>query len=140
MKMSKSYSELKRLKTFEERFEYLKLDGRVGEATFGYDRIINQMLYKSLRWTVETRPKIIVRDNGCDLGAEGRMINGPIIIHHINPITVDDILNDDPKVYDPDNLISTCLLTHNAIHYSNDSILMKDPVTRRPNDTCPWKR
>ena len=137
--MNRSYSELMQLETFEERFEYLKLDGSVGEETFGYDRYINQLLYKSDKWKKETRPKIIVRDDGCDLGIEGRDIGKYVIVHHINPVTEEDILRDHPKVHDPENLICCSRLTHNAIHYSDESILMKDPVTRRAGDTCPWK-
>lgn len=138
--MNKTYSELKKLKTFEERFQYLKLDGVVGADTFGHDRYINQLLYKSKRWKTETRPKIIVRDGGCDLGVEGYNIHGAVTVHHINPVTADDILNDRPIVHDPENLISVSHLTHNAIHYSNGDILMKDPIVRSKNDTCPWKK
>ena len=138
--MNRSYSELRKLKTFEERFQYLKLDGMVGEDTFGHDRYINQLLYKSRRWRNETRPKIIVRDNGCDLGVEGYEIYGAVTIHHINPVTVDDIINDRPIVHDSENLISTSHLTHNAIHYSNEDILITTPIVRSKNDTCPWKR
>lgn len=137
----RSYSEMIKLNTFEERFNYLKLDGRVGEETFGSKRLINQILYRqSKRWKA-TRDRIIIRDNGCDLGAVDHPIPDgvPITIHHINPITVEDILNDEDCVFDEDNLISTTLHTHNAIHYSNDSILVKDPVIRTKNDTCPWK-
>ena len=138
--MSKSYSEMISLPTFEERFNYLKLDGIVGKETFGYDRYINQMLYqRSAKWR-QTRDKVIIRDNGCDLGIEGREIRGRIIVHHINPISEEDIMNDHPNVHDLDNLISTSHLTHNAIHYSNEDILIKDPVERREGDTCPWKR
>lgn len=136
---SKSYSELIKLDTFEERFNYLKLEGKVGEETFGNDRILNQILYKDPKWR-STRDDIIIRDNGCDLGIEGREIDGPVLVHHINPITVKDVIDRSPKVFDPDNLISTVLNTHNAIHYSDESILVKDPVARRANDTCPWKK
>ena len=139
MKITRSYSAMRRLGTFEERFDYLKLEGRVGEETFGYDRYINQMLYKSSRW-LRLKDKIIIRDNGCDLGIEGREIHGPVTIHHINPITVEDILNENPMVFDPDNLVCVSLMTHNAIHYSDDSILIKDPIARSEYDTCPWKR
>lgn len=136
---SKSYSELMKLETFEERFNYLKLEGKVGEETFGNDRILNQILYKDPKWR-SIRDDIIIRDNGCDLGIEGREIDGPVLVHHINPITVKDVIDRSPKVFDPDNLISTVLNTHNAIHYSDESILIKDPVARRANDTCPWKK
>lgn len=137
--MDKTYSELIKLQTYEERFEYLKLNGVVGQATFGYDRILNQILYKNPRWR-RKRNDIIIRDNGCDLGIEGREIRGPITVHHINPITIEDILNGNPIVYDDENLICVTQNTHNAIHYSDDSILIKDPIERKPNDTCPWKR
>lgn len=136
--MNRTYSELTTFDTFEERFEYLKLEGRVGRETFGYDRYLNQLLYKDKEW-LRTRRDIIIRDNGCDLGIPGRQIHGKVLVHHIDPITVEDILNRHPKVFDPDNLICTSLLTHNAIHYSDESILPLDPVERRPNDTCPWK-
>lgn len=135
----KSYSELIKLETFEERFKYLKLEGRVGEETFGYDRIINQMLYGSTKWR-RTRDRVIIRDNGCDLGVEGYDIPGRVTVHHINPVTVDAILKEAPEVFDLDNLISTSHNTHNAIHYSDDSILVKNPVQRSKNDTCPWKK
>lgn len=136
--MNRTYSELTTFDTFEERFEYLKLEGRVGRETFGYDRYLNQLLYKDKVW-LRTRRDIIIRDNGCDLGIPGRQIHGKVLVHHIDPITVEDILNRHPKVFDPDNLVCTSLLTHNAIHYSDESILPLDPVERRPNDTCPWK-
>lgn len=139
MKSIRSYSEMKRFRTFEERFNYLKLEGRVGEETFGYDRYINQMLYKSSRW-LRLKDKIIIRDNGCDLGIEGREIHGPVTIHHINPITVEDILNENPMVFDPDNLICVSHMTHNAIHYSDENILIRDPIVRSEHDTCPWKK
>lgn len=137
--MIKSYSELIQLETYEERFEYLKLNGVVGKETFGFDRILNQILYKNPRWR-RKRNDIIIRDNGCDLGIEGREIRGPITVHHINPITIEDILNGNPIVYNDENLICVTQNTHNAIHYSDDSILIKDPIVRKPNDTCPWKR
>lgn len=137
--MNRSYSELMTLQTFEERFEYLKLNGVVGKETFGFDRILNQILYKNPKWR-RKRNDIIIRDNGCDLGIEGREIYGPVTVHHINPITVEDILNDNPIVYDDENLICVTQNTHNAIHYSDDNILVKDPIERKPNDTCPWKR
>lgn len=137
--MNRSYSELITLQTFEERFEYLKLNGVVGKETFGFDRILNQILYKNPKWR-RKRNDIIIRDNACDLGIEGREIYGPVLVHHINPITVEDILNDNPMVYDDENLICVTRNTHNAIHYSDEDILVKDPIERKPNDTCPWKR
>ena len=135
----RSYSELIKLKTFEERFNYLKLEGEVGVDTFGNDRILNQLLYKSDRW-LKVRDKVIIRDNGCDLGIEGREIYGRILVHHMMPITVEDILNEEDWIFDPEYLISTMHMTHNAIHYSDDNILMKDPVVRSMNDTCPWRK
>ena len=139
MIINKSYSELMMFETYEERFKYLKLNGVVGKETFGSKRWMNQLLYKNPKWR-RKRNDIIIRDYGRDLGIEGREIKGPIIVHHINPITIDDVLNDNPMVYDDENLICTTKLTHDAIHYSDDSLLMKDPIERRPNDTCPWKR
>lgn len=138
--MNKTYSELSKLQTFEERFNYLKLSGKAGEITFGNDRLINQNLYqRNPKWKL-ARSKVIIRDNGCDLGIEGRDIYGPVMVHHINPITVDDILNQSSRLYDPENLICVSRLTHNAIHYSDDSIIVKDPIERKKNDTCPWKK
>lgn len=135
----KSYSELKKLKTFEDRFNYLKLSGAVGAETFGYDRILNQTLYSSQKWK-KVRDEVIIRDNGCDLGMEGRDIYSRAIVHHINPISVEDIVNRSDILFDPENLITTTHITHNAIHYSDESILMQEPIVRTPNDTCPWKK
>ena len=136
----RTYSELITLPTYEERFRYLKLDGRVGKDTFGYDRIINQHLYqRNPRWK-KSRDTVIIRDNGCDLGVEGYEIHGKIIVHHMNPITLDDILNDRDWIYDPEFLICTVHNTHNAIHYGDEHLLMKAPIERTPNDTCPWKQ
>ena len=135
----RTYSELKDLKTFEDRFNYLKLDGIVGEETFGYDRILNQVLYKSKKWR-RARDKVIIRDNGCDLGIDGRDIYSRITVHHMNPISVDDVLKEREHVFNPEYLISTSDLTHKAIHYSNDDILPKDPIERKPNDTCLWRK
>ena len=135
----RTYSELITLPTFEERFNYLKLDGLVGKETFGYDRHINQQLYqRNPRWK-SARDKVIIRDNGCDLGVEGYEIFGKIIVHHMNPITLDDILNDRDWIYDPEYLICTVHNTHNAIHYSDEKLLMTAPIVRTKNDTCPWK-
>ena len=136
---TRTYSEMLKLKTYEDRFNYLKLNGKVGEVTFGSDRILNQLLYNGDPDWKRVRNEAIIRDNGCDLGIEGREIQGPVLVHHINPITVDDVINRAPKVFDLNNLVCTSKLTHNAIHYSNESILIKDPVERRANDTCPWK-
>ena len=136
----RTYSELIQLDTFEERFRYLKLDGTVGESTFGTDRYINQMFYNSDEWK-ELRRKIIIRDNGCDLGVEGFDIHSKIYIHHMNPISVDDILQHSTYLINTEYLICTKLSTHNAIHYGDDSILLsQQPTIRRPNDTCPWRK
>lgn len=142
MKMTtiRTYSELSKLKTFEERFRYLKLDGRVGEETFGIDRWLNQEFYnKDPEWKT-VRDIVIERDNGCDLGMEDRSIEGKILVHHMNPITVDDIINRTEYLLNPEYLICTIKNTHDAIHYGSEELLIKDPVVRRKNDTCPWKR
>ena len=134
----RTYSELITFDSYEDRFNYLRLDGLIGETTFGFDRYLNQIFYKSPEWK-RTRDIIIVRDKGCDLGVEGYEIRGKILIHHINPITLEDIRNRSYKLFDPENLITTVMMTHNAIHYGDDSLLVKAPVERKPNDTCPWK-
>lgn len=136
--MIRSYHELKRLKTFEERYRYLKLDGKVGEQTFGYDRYLNQILYRSQLW-LDVRDEVIIRDNGNDLGIEGYQIRGLIIVHHMNPITIEDVELDRDIVFDKDFLICTSHRSHNAIHYGDESLLYKAPIERRPNDTCPWR-
>lgn len=136
--MSKTYRRLRRLRSFKDRYDYLRLKGTVGLATFGYDRYLNQVLYKSDRW-LKTRDDIIIRDEGCDLGLEGYEIQGRIIVHHMNPITIRDIELERDCVFDPDGLICTSLRTHNAIHYGDESLLPQLPITRRRNDTCPWK-
>lgn len=133
----RTYAELSQLETFEDRFEYLKLNGKVSETTFGFDRFLNQKFYKSPEWK-RVRRQIIVRDMGCDLGIEGREIKSGIIIHHMNPITVSDIKEITEYLLNPDYLISTCHSTHNSIHYSDKPFT--DFVERSPNDTCPWKR
>lgn len=135
----RTYSELITLPTFEERFQYLKLNGRVGEETFGFDRYLNQMLYTSSEWR-RVRNQVIVRDNGCDLGIQDREIHGLILVHHMNPIDVDDILYRMDYVLNPEYLISTVKNTHNAIHYGDERLLVTEPIERSPNDTCPWKR
>ena len=134
----RTYNELMLLPTFEERFEYLKLSGRVGEETFGFDRWLNQKFYRSAEWK-HLRDQVIIRDNGCDLGVEGREIYGKILIHHMNPISKKDILKRTDLLLNPMYLISVTKQTHDAIHYSDDSILMKDPIVRSRNDTCPWR-
>lgn len=134
----KTYSELITFSTFEERFEYLQLKGIVGQETFGFDRYLNQILYNSKEWK-HLRNEIIARDNGCDLALEGFEIHGRILIHHINPITIDDVIKRREMVFDPENLICVTHNTHNAIHYGDKSLLITGPIERRANDTCPWK-
>lgn len=135
--MNKTYNELIMLPTFEERFEYLKLSGYVGKETFGYDRYLNQVLYRSYEWK-QLRNQIILRDKGCDLAIEGREIFDKILVHHINPITLEDINERRPIIFDPNNLITVSFNTHQAIHYSSADILIKDPVERKPGDTNLW--
>ena len=134
----RTYSELITIPTFEERYNYLKLNGIVGKETFGYDRYLNQLLYRSSDWR-SFRDRIIIRDNGCDLACEGFELQSRIIIHHIDPITVEDILNKHPKVFDPENVISTSHNTHLAIHYGDKNLISITPINRYKNDTCPWK-
>ena len=135
--MIRTYNELTQLKTFDERYEYLKLNGRVADLTFGFDRYLNQVFYKSDEW-LNIRDNVIVRDLGCDLGLEGYEIYKGIIIHHMNPISIDDIRCRTDYLLNPEYLISTCLRTHNAIHYGNRS---PNIITERSRgDTCPWKR
>lgn len=134
----RTYSELITLPTFEERFRYLKLNGRVGEETFGFDRYLNQNFYRSKDWE-RIRDKIILRDFGCDLGCLDREIMGTIIVHHMNPIQIDDILDATEYLMNEEYLICTTLRTHNAIHYGDESLLITAPIERRPNDTCPWR-
>ena len=135
----RTYSELITLPTFKERYEYLRLNGRVGEETFGYDRYMNQTFYKSREW-LNIRDEVIIRDNGCDLGVEGYEIHGRILIHHTNPITIDDILQRSDFLLNPEYLISTIKRTHDAIHYGDENLLIDVPIERTKNDTCPWKR
>ena len=148
----KTYSELIKLKTFEERFKYLSLSGKVGEATFGHDRYLNQALYQSDFWA-EVKNDIIIRDKACDLAMPGYEIIGQIIlpdgrqfkkagriiVHHMNPITKEDILERNPKVYDPENLICCSFVTHNAIHFGDLYNIPTKPIERTMNDTCPWR-
>ena len=135
----KCYSELIEFPTFIERYRYLKIGGRVGADTFGHDRYLNQMLYHSGEW-LDFRDEIIIRDNGCDLACVGFELQERILIHHINPITVEDVIRRNPMIFDPENVISTCLNTHNAIHYGDESKLVLLPITRTLNDTCPWRK
>ena len=134
----RTYSELITLPTFIERYRYLKLSGRVGEDTFGFDRYLNQVFYQSKEWR-SIRDYVITRDNGCDLGMVGYEIYGRILIHHMNPITADDILKRSDLLLNPEYLICTIKNTHDAIHYSDESLLITDPIERSKNDTCPWK-
>lgn len=135
----RTYSELITLPTYEERFQYLRLDGEVGKETFGFDRYLNQILYHSREWK-SVRDQVIIRDNGCDMGVEGYEIRGRIIIHHMNPILTDDIIHATEFLLNPDYLISVAHITHNAIHYSDESLLITAPVERTRNDTCPWRK
>lgn len=135
----KTYSELITLPTFEERYRYLRLRGAVGEDTFGFDRYLNQKFYRSVEWK-RIRDFVIVRDMGCDLGIEDRVIHGKILIHHINPITSNDIKYVTDALLNPEFLICVSHSTHNAIHYGDEDLLIKDPIVRTKNDTCPWKR
>ena len=135
----KTYSELIRLPTFEERFRYLKLGGRVGEETFGFDRWLNQRFYKDPAW-LRVRDEVIIRDNGCDLAIPDREITTRILVHHMNPITKRDILDRSEFLLNPEYLICTIKRTHDAIHYGDESILIPEIPDRKPNDTCPWKR
>lgn len=135
----KSYSELIKLEGFEERYRYLRLGGTVGAESFGFDRYLNQIFYKSSEWRT-LRRDLILRDLGCDLGMEDRPILGPILVHHMNPITQEDILQRSKFLLDPEYLICTSACTHNAIHYGDESLLAIVAEERRKNDTCPWKR
>ena len=134
----RTYSELITIPTFEERFEYLQLKGSVGKDTFGYDRHLNQVLYRSPEWK-RLRNQIIIRDDGCDLACDGYDIYGKVLIHHLNPITVEDVLTRSRKVFDPDNLVCVSHSTHNAIHYGDMDLLVTGPIIRTKNDTCPWR-
>lgn len=137
----RTYSELITLPTFEDRFEYLRLDGKVGEETFGFDRYLNQMFYRSDEWR-SIRDYIITRDNGCDLAlAEREIPNGVrLLVHHMNPIKKEDILRRSDYLLDPEYLVCTIKSTHDAIHYGDCSLLTMAPVQRRRNDTCPWRQ
>jgi hypothetical protein len=135
----RTYSELIKFRTFEERYRYLRLFGVVGKITFGYDRYINQLFYNCGEWK-RTRRDIIIRDNGCDLGVKGYELEDRIIIHHMNPITIEDIEEMRPEIFDPELLISSSDITHKAIHYSDESLLPQLPITRSRYDTCPWRR
>ncbi len=133
----RTYSELITMSSFEERYRYLKLDGVVGKETFGFDRYLNQLFYKSKEWR-SIRNFVITRDNGCDLGMEGHDIYGKILVHHMNPISKEDILSRSEYLLNPEFLISTIKNTHDAIHYGDESLLITAPIQRSKNDTCPW--
>ena len=137
--MIRTYSELSTITSFKDRFRYLKLDGAVGEATFGFDRYLNQLFYQSQRWR-RIRDEVIVRDCGCDLGIEGYEIYKYAMIHHMNPITAKDIQDESEYLLNPEYLITTTQRTHNAIHYGDEDLLLAMPVERTQNDTCPWRR
>lgn len=137
MTISRSYQELRRLDTFEERFQYLRLNGRVGSETFGFDRWVNQRFYHSHEWKY-IRDFVIVRDEGCDLGIPGYEIHSGLVIHHMNPISISDLKNREEHVLDPDFLVATSLRTHNAIHYGDESLLPRGPIVRRAGDTTLW--
>lgn len=139
MKIRK-YSELIQLNTFEERFEYLRLDGVVGDQTFGSNRYLNQMFYNSSLWKDTIRPEIIIRDNGCDMGLEDYEIQGHIYVHHMNPITKEDILNRSDFLTNPEYLICVSYDTHQAITYGSIDVPKQKLIIRKPHDTCPWKK
>lgn len=134
----RTYSELITIPTFEERFEYLRLDGRVGETTFGFDRYLNQAFYKDPEW-LRIRNEVIIRDQGCDLAIEDHEIRGRILVHHMNPIKVEDIIERSRFLLEPEYLICTMKNTHDAIHFGDSSLLIKTPIERSKNDTCPWR-
>lgn len=135
----RTYTELLTLDSFVERFRYLKLSGNVGEETFGFERYLNQRFYRSNEWR-QLRHRIIVRDNGCDLGIEGRDIVKKVYIHHMNPIGMDDIVHSSEYLLNPEYLICCSFDTHQAIHYGDEKLLLAEPIIRTPNDTCPWKQ
>lgn len=139
MKTIRTYSEIIKLRTFEERFQYLQLNGRVGEETFGFDRYLNQKFYNDPEW-LRIRDQVIIRDNGCDLAMPDREIKTRILVHHMNPIDKEDILRRSDFLLNPEYLICTIKATHDAIHYGDESKLIIMPPERRPNDTCPWRR
>ena len=137
--MRLNYKDLSKLNTFEERFRYLQLSGKIGVETFGFDRYLNQRFYKSAEWK-RVRDTVIMRDNGCDLGIKDRVIFGKVLIHHMNPIAVTDLDNCSDILLNPDYLITVSLTTHNAIHFGDENLLIQVPKERKPNDTCLWKK
>ena len=134
----RTYSELIQLPTFEGRFDYLRLDGVVGKDTFGFDRYLNQQFYRSSEWK-RIRNRVIVRDNGCDLGIDEYEIHGRILIHHMNPISIEDLQHVSDLLMNPEYLICVSHRTHNAIHYGDESLIVSAPIERSQNDTCPWR-
>lgn len=134
----KSYSEMCSFSNFIDRFNYLKLNGKVGVETFGFSRYLNQILYSSNEWK-RFRRKVILRDNGCVFGLDGYDIQGRLIVHHINPITLEQIEQRDPMVFSMENVVCVTHNVHEAIHYGDESLIPTDPIIRKPNDTCPWK-
>ena len=136
--MTRTYDELSQLKTFDERFQYLKLDGVIGEDLFGYMRQLNQAFYTSSLWK-NVRNQIIIRDDGCDLGIPGHTIFGKLLVHHLNPLTKEDLINHSSRLVDPNNLITVSFDTHQAITYGDVALIQRDPIERSENDTCPWK-
>lgn len=136
--MSRTYSELLTIKTYEGRFEYLKLDGSVGRETFGSERYLNQAFYRSKEWR-RFRRQILIRDDGCDLAIPGRDIFSRVIIHHLEPLRPEDLARNTAALMDPENVVCVAYMTHQAIHYGDSGLLCLDPIVRRPNDTCPWK-
>ena len=136
--MTRTYDELSQLKTFDERFQYLKLDGVIGEDLFGYMRQLNQAFYTSSLWKT-VRNQIIIRDDGCDLGIPGHTIFGKLLVHHLNPLTKEDLINHSSRLVDPNNLITVSFDTHQAITYGYVALIQRDPIERSENDTCPWK-
>lgn len=134
----RTYSDLIQLPTFEDRFDYLRLDGVVGKDTFGFDRYLNQQFYRSSEWK-RIRNQVIVRDNGCDLGIDDYEIHGRILIHHMNPISIEDLQHMSDLLMNPEYLICVSHRTHNAIHYGDESLIVRAPIERSQNDTCPWR-
>lgn len=137
--MIRRYSRLKRLETFEERFRYLRLQGSIGRSSFGFDRHVNQKFYRSREWK-SIRDFVIARDNGCDLGVEGYEIHSELLVHHMNPMDLESIVHGDPRILDPEFLITTTHRTHNAIHYGDETLIPRRHVERRPGDTLLWER
>lgn len=138
--MIRTYSELIKFDTFMDRYQYLRLDGKVGEETFGFDRWLNQLFYKKDPEWLSIRNEVIIRDNGCDLGIADREVHSRILVHHMNPISREDILARSEFLLNPEYLICTSKTTHDAIHYGDENLLMGEPIERTRNDTCPWRR